>query len=296
MFRSSGGNPFSITQIEKYQMIDILKHQYPITYMCEKLEVVRSSYYKWTSSGRAPWNNYSEEHANIIYEEHYRQKERYGVNRIKHELQNRLRIIFNHKKVRRYLRNMGLLSTNRRRKSLHIQEKKKGSHMNIAPNLLNNNFASSQPHKKLSTDVSYIKCTEGFIYLSAVKDLFNNEIIAYSISNNNDIDLINDTLSQLPKSTGVIHSDQGSLYYSTDYIEKVETLGYKRSMSRRGACWENSPIENWFSQLKQESLYPAGIQSTFDTIQTIKKYVQWYNTGRIQASLSYKSPLQFKLA
>lgn len=296
MFSSSGGNPFNITQIEKYQIIDQLKEQYTISYMCEMLEIGRSSYYKWIESGRAPWNNYNNEHANIIYDEHFRLKQRYGVERLKHEIQNRFGIILNHKKVRSYLRKMGLLSINRRRKPLTLKGNKKGSHTNMAPNLLNNNFTSSQPLEKLSTDVSYIKCTEGFIYLSAVKDLFNKEIIAYSISINNDIDLVKQTLYQLPRKHGIIHSDQGSVYYSQDYIDQLKKLGYERSMSRRGACWENSPIENWFSQLKQESLYPAGIQPVFETIETIKKYVQWYNTERIQASLNYQSPIQFKFA
>ena len=296
MFSSSGGNPFNITQIEKYQIIDRLKERYPIRYMCEKLEIGRSSYYKWITAGRAIWNNYDEDHARIMYNEHFLQKERYGVDRLKHEIQNRLGIIFNHKKVRRYLRNMGLLSTNRKRRSLYVQEQKKGSHMNTASNLINNNFTSSRPLEKMSTDVSYIKCTEGFIYLSAVKDLFNNEIIAYSVSDKNDINLIKNTMEKIPSGVGIIHSDQGAVYASPEYIELLETKGLKRSMSRKGACWENSPIENWFSQLKQESLYPAGIQSAHNTIKTIKKYVQWYNTERIQASLKYQSPIQFRYA
>lgn len=296
MFSSSGENPFNITQREKYQIIEMMKKEYSIKYMCKMLEISRASYYKWVRTGRAKWNNFKNDDADIIYQEHFRLEQRYGVNRLKHEIQNRLGKVFNYKKVRRYLRNMGLLSTNRRRNPINTRIQKKGNHLSMAPNLLNNNFTASRPYQKMSTDVSYIKCTEGNIYLSVVKDLFNKEIIAYSISVRNDIDLVLNTVQKIPKGDGIIHSDQGSQYFSGIYIDYLEKSGFKRSMSRKGACWENSPVENWFSQLKQEALYPKGIQSAYQTMKSIKKYVQWYNTERIQASLNYVSPIQFKFA
>lgn len=99
----------------------------------------------------------------------------------------------------------------------------------------------------------------------------------------------------MPKGNGIIHSDQGALYYSHEYIERTQKKGYTRSMSRQGACWENSPIENWFSQIKQEHIYPLGKITKKQMKKEIKKYVQWYNTERIQKSLKWLSPIKFAL-
>lgn len=296
MFRSSERNPFQATRIEKYQIIEQMRGEYPITYMCRVLEVHRQAYYKWIKKGKPIANNYSIEDANIISEEHHRLKRKYGVERLTQEIRQHLGIVFNHKKVRRYLRIMGLSCVARVRQPLkHKQELRKRNHINMAPNLLDNNFTTDTPRQKLSTDVSYIECTDGWLYLSAVKDLFNNQIIAYSMSNQNNIKLVIDSIKQVTRGCGIIHSDQGSQYFSNEYIATLQQKGYSRSMSRRGACWENSPIENWFSQLKQEHLYPCGKLTKRETRKEIKKYVQWYNTERIQKHLKWLSPIKFAL-
>lgn len=296
MFRSSERNPFAATRIEKYQIIDRLKKEYPVTFMCKALEIRRQAYYKWVRKGKPVMNNYNIEHAKIISEEHHRLERKYGVERLAKEIHQQHNIRMNHKKVRRYLRAMALYCVARVRKPRkHKEELRKRNHINMAPNLLDNNFTTDTPHHKLSTDVSYIECTDGWLYLSAVKDLFNNQIIAHSISIRNNVDLIMNTIKQLPKSNGIIHSDQGSQYYSLEYIEKIQRKGYTRSMSRKGACWENSPIENWFSQLKQEHLYPLGKITRKQARKEIKKYIQWYNTGRIQKGLNWLSPINFAL-
>jgi len=167
----------------------------------------------------------------------------------------------------------------------------------MAKNIIDCNFTSEAPYQKLSTDVSYIKCSNGTLYLSAVKDLFNNEIVSYSVSERNNIDLALDTISKLPdvKEGCIIHSDQGSLYYSWDYRNKLDELNCVRSMSERGKCWQNSPIENWFSQIKEEWLRRIGLKTKDETKVQIKEYVEWYNTQRIQKSLGYLSPVEFRL-
>ncbi len=264
--------------------------------MCKAFEIHRQAYYKWVKKGKPIANNFNEIDANVISEEHFRLEQKYGVERLTEEIKQHLGLVFNHKKVRRYLRILGLSCIARVRKPLkHKAEQKKKNHMNMAPNLLDNNFTTDTPLQKLSTDVSYIECTDGWLYLSVVKDLFNNQIISYSMSNRNDLDLIISSIKRIPPGSGIIHSDQGSQYYGNDYIELVNKLGYKRSMSRRGACWENSPIENWFSQLKQEHLYPLGKLKRKETRKEIKKYVQWYNTARIQKQLHWLSPIKYLL-
>jgi len=176
--------------------------------MCSALEIHRQAYYKWVKKGRPIANNFNCVDAQIISEEHHRLERKYGVERLTEEIKQHLGIIYNHKKVRRYLRILGLSCVARARKTkIKRKELKKGRHMNMAPNLLDNNFTSARPHHKLSTDVSYIECTDGWLYLSAVKDLFNNQIIAYSTSNKNDCDLVIKSVQRLPKGQGIIHSD-----------------------------------------------------------------------------------------
>lgn len=160
-------------------------------------------------------------------------------------------------------------------------------------NKLNNNFTSKNKFDKISTDVSYINCTDGRLYLSAVKDLFNNEIISYFISNRNDMNLIIESLKRVPNHNGIIHSDQGAVYLSPAYKKYMINKGYEISMSHKGHCWENCPIENWFSQLKEEHLRPIGLKTKKETKIEIKKYIEWYNTQRIQKSLGYIAPAKY---
>lgn len=231
-------------------------------------------------------NNFKSDVAKIISEEHYNTKQVYGVLRLKHHIYNKYGLRLNHKLIRRYKNSLNLYTIARKIRPLYFREQKKRSYHLATPNILNNNFTSAHKFQKLSTDVSYIKCTDGRLYLSAVKDLFNNQIISYSVSDRNDTELIISSLRNIPNHNGVIHSDQGSVYLNNAYKRFMNNKGYTVSMSRKGACWENSPIENWFSQLKEEHLRPIGLKTKSQTRLEIKKYIEWYNTQRIQKCLS----------
>lgn len=293
MLCSTDENPLKITNIEKYQIIDALRNEYPIEAICKFLSITSRAYRKWVCKGKPIMYNYNEEDAEIIQVEHYNTREVYGTMRLKHHIIQKYSKVFNHKKILRYKKVLGLKVITRTKNYISNKVNKQKLLEYMAENKIECNFQSEAPYHKLSTDVSYIHCTDGRLYLSAVKDLFNKQIIAYSISERNDTDLVITTIKQIPKANGIIHSDQGSAYYSWEYRKLLEELGYERSMSRRGACWENSPIENWFSQLKEEQLRRLGKQSKKETVENIKEYVQWYNTERIQKDLGYKSPIQY---
>lgn len=237
--------------------------------------------------------NYNSNIAKIISEEHYNTKQVYGVLRLKYHIYNKYDLTLNHKLIRRYKQSLKLHTISRKVRPLYYRDLAKRSYHLATPNILNNNFTSAHKFDKLSTDVSYIKCTDGRLYLSAVKDLFNNQIISYSVSQRNDTELIIESLKHIPYHNGIIHSDQGSVYLNNAYKNYMTNKGYTISMSRRGACWENSPIENWFSQLKEEHLRPIGLKTKLETELEIKKYIEWYNTQRIQKSLSYVAPIDY---
>jgi len=275
----------------------VLKGEYPVSRICNVLIVNRRSYYKWVSIGKPIINNYDKEIAKIISVEHENMKEVYGTLRLKHHIENKYpKVTINHKKIRRYKRALGLTVIVRKPKSLAASRKEEKNLINKAPYVIECNFKSDKPLEKLSSDVSYIKCTDGTLYLSAVKDCFNNEIVSFSTSKNNDRKLIIKSYKNLKGVNGsVINTDQGTVYFSYEYVKLAEKLGFERSMSHKGHCWENCPIENWFSQLKEEWLKPLGKINKKRALQEIKKYIQWYNTERIQKKLGYLSPVQFKL-
>lgn len=259
----------------------------------------RRSYYKWCKIGKPFMNNYNDKIAKIISVEHNELKRTYGTIRLKHHIENKYKndnIKLNHKLIRRYKQFLGLSVIVRKGMSLANKRSKEKNLNNKAPYLIECNFKSEHFGQKLSSDVSYIKCTDGTLYLSAIKDYFNNEIVSYSTSNNNDVNLIIKSYKNVRvNKDSIINTDQGTVYFAYEYIRLAEKFGFKRSMSHKGHCWENCPIENWFSQLKEEWLKPLGKITRKQAKIEIKKYIEWYNTQRIQKKLGYLSPLQYRL-
>ena len=260
------------------------------------LNVKHRSYYKWCQNGKKIANNFNKEHAKIISEEHNKNKSIYGTIRLKHSIEKNYGIKFNHKKIRRYKQLLGLETLKRSKKGLSVSKAKEKNLVNKAQYLIECDFNSDYFGQKLSSDVSYIKCYDGTLYLSAVKDYFNDEIVSYSTSNNNDVNLILESYKNLKlKKDAIINTDQGAVYFAYEYVELAQNMNFIRSMSHRGHCWENSPIENWFMQLKHEWLCQFDKITRKQAKEEIKKYVQWYNTERIQKKLGYLSPVEYRL-
>ena len=231
----------------------------------------------------------------MILEEHENVKGIYGTIRLKKHIENKLKIILNHKLIRRYKHILGIEAIKRTKKGLSVSRAKEKNLTNKAQYLIECNFKSDKPGQKFSSDVSYIKCSDGTLYLSAIKDYFNKEIVSLSMSNNNDINLIIESYKNLkPKDGSIVNTDQGAVYFAYEYVELAETMGFIRSMSHRGHCWENSPIENWFMQLKHEWLCQFDKMTKKQAKKEIEKYVHWYNNERIQKNLGYMSPVQYR--
>lgn len=198
--------------------------------------------------------------------------------------------------IRRYKNILGLETIKRSKKGLQVKNAKEKNLNNKAPYLVECNFKTNKFGTKFSSDVSYIKCSDGTLYLSAIKDYFNNEIVSYSTSNNNNIDLIIESYKDLNNyKNALVNTDQGAVYFAYEYIELAEQLGFRRSMSHKGHCWENCPIENWFFQLKREWLIQFDKLTRKQAAKEIKKYIHWYNNERIQKKLGYLSPVQYRL-
>lgn len=273
-----------------------MKDEFPVTRLCKVLEINRRSYYKWCAKGKPIANNFNYEIANIILEEHKNLNNIYGTFRLKEHIQNTRNLKLNHKLIRRYKNILNISTVSRSKKGLAAYRVKEKNLKNKAQYLIECNFKSDEPNQRFSSDVSYIKCTDGTLYLSAIKDHFNNEIVSFSTSNNNDTKLIIESYKNLiPAKGAIVNTDQGTVYFSDEYIKLSKTKKFIRSMSHKGRCWENSPIENWFMQLKNEWLYHFNNLTKKQAKVEIEKYVHWYNNERIQECLGYLSPIQYKI-
>jgi len=157
-----------------------------------------------------------------------------------------------------------------------------------------------RPNIKMVTDITYISDGTNFHYLSVIQDLFNNEIVAWQLSDRNDVGLVLDTVAQWTRkrdvSKAVLHSDQGFQYTSQAYNTRLEAFGVKGSHSRKATCLDNACIESFFSHLKTEKLYLKQCNSGAEIQQAVEEYIYDYNYHRFQAKLKQRAPIEYRCA
>ncbi|MDV9709289.1 IS3 family transposase [Clostridioides difficile] len=146
-------------------------------------------------------------------------------------------------------------------------------------------------------DITYIPIGKKFLYMNVAKDLFNGEIVAYEISTKMDTKLVNNTVNQLINMNlakdCILHTDQGSQYTSRSYSKRLKDNGIIQSMSRRGNCWDNAPIESFFSHFKSELIYLIDTTAPKEMISLINDYIYFYNNERIQLK-NGMSPIEYR--
>lgn len=180
---------------------------------------------------------------------------------------------------------MGIHSVARKRRAFQAAGGTQGTHR--YPNLLGRDFTATRPNQKWVTDVTYIHTQQGWAYLSTIKDLFDGFIVAHQFGRDNSIGLVTSTI-QLAKDRVkgmrglVLHSDQGAPYVSDPYHALTATLGIIPSMSRRGNCLDNAPMENFFGHLKEEALRRVHNPTFLEAQQIIDEYIYFFNYERIQ--------------
>jgi putative transposase len=221
-------------------------------------------------------------------------KGRYGYRRITMELHNNS-IIINHKTVERLMREDGLKCQVRLKKYRSYR----GTAGKIAPNILERDFKVAFPNKKWVTDVTEFALFGQKIYLSPILDLFNGEIISYTISPHPNLLMVTNMLSKalkgIKKDTELIlHSDQGWHYQHVTYQRMLKKKGIQQSMSRKGNCLDNAVMENFFGLLKSELLYLQKFSSIKNFEYELEKYIDYYNNFRIKEKLKGLSPVMFR--
>ena len=205
----------------------------------------------------------------------------YGYLRV-HIWLERHGIHHNPKTILRVMQKYNLLSVVRRKKYRNY-----GEYLHRYPNLLNRDFKAEKPNQKRVTDISYIKTNQGTLYLSIIRDLFDNSIIAYKTGTEQNINLVLSTIREAKKREKVtaelqLHSDQGFQYTSHAYVKLTKSYNITPSMSRKGNPYDNALAENFFSILKTECIQRAKLQTYEDTRLLIDEYIHFYNNERIQ--------------
>ena len=266
------------------------REKYSISEMCRFFEVSRSGYYGYVSRMDIPAKDLPL--AEKIKECQSECGKTYGYRRV-HTWLERKGIYHNPKTILRVMRKYNLLSVVRRKKYRNY-----GEYLHKYPNLLNRDFHAERPNQKWVTDISYIHTKQGVLYLSIIRDLYDNSIVAYKTGTEQNVNLVLNTIKAAIKKEKVtaelqLHSDQGFQYTSLGYFKLTQSYGITPSMSRRGNPYDNALAENFFSILKTECIYRIKLQ-TFDEARIlIDRYIYFYNHQRIQLKTKL-TPLEMR--
>ena len=260
--------------------------------MLKRIKMARSTYYyniahlESTDKYQAVRKRISE-----IFAQH---NKRYGYRRVYIQLRNEGYAI-NHKTVQKLMQEMQLKSAVRRVRYRSY----KGDVGRVATNILERDFTAQAPNRKWATDVTEFKIGDKKAYLSPILDMYNGEIISYTISDSPDLrmvmNMVNSAIRKVKPQEGlVLHSDQGWHYQHTQYQLALKRNGIVQSMSRKGNCLDNAMMENFFGIMKSELLYLQEFKDMDHFKQELKRYIHYYNNDRITLRLKGKSPVQYR--
>ena len=264
--------------------------------MCRVFSVSRSGYYSWyrrPESRRAIETRRLDAHIRAIYN---KSKGRYGSPKIADEL-NDMGFPVSKNRVARRMKDMGLRSIVRRKH--RVTTDSKHSHP-VADNLLQRNFTTSNPGEAWVSDITYIRTTRGWMYLTVFIDLFSRMVVGWALSSSLSAEMVLAALqrgirNRRPGAGLIIHSDRGVQYACKDFRNVLKKHRFIQSMSRKGDCWDNAVAESFFSILKTELVYHERFKGPEDTLRAIFEYIEvFYNRKRKHSTLGYQTPAQFE--
>lgn len=292
--KDKGINLNTLRNSEKAEIIGALRKRYRLKELLYALHMSKSSYCYQANRLRGP-----DKYVALRTEIHtlfYMVDGRYGYRRIHASLKNS-GIVVSEKVVRRLMKQDGLTVR-------CIRQKKYSSYAGeispAVPNLVNRDFHADAPNTKWLTDITEFSIPAGKVYLSPIIDCFDGLVVAWSIGTSPSAELANSMLDEaitlLKEEHPIIHSDRGGHYRWTGWIERMNTAGLTRSMSRKGCSPDNSACEGFFGRLKNEMFYGRSWKdvSLDDFMATVNNYIHWYNEARIKESLGWMSPLEYR--
>ena len=282
----------------RYAWIEQHREIYATTMMCDLLLVSRSGLN--AARGRAPSKRACDDRQLLeqIRVGHHKHRGRYGRRRMTPEVSEAMGHVVSERRIGRLMREHGLQSHKRRRFRV-VSTDSKHAHP-VAANILERDFEATAPNQKWLADMTYVATDEGWLYLALVLDLFARKLVGWAMSETMPQEL---TLRALDVALGwrnpdaglIHHSDRGSQYAANDYRGKLAALGITVSMSRKGNCWDNAPMESVNGTLKVECVHDMHFETREQARLAIVEYIGYYNRDRRHSSLGYVTPAQFEL-
>ena len=270
---------------------------FPIRIMCEVLGVSRSGYYAWAGRPESARAAADRDLAAQIRAAHEASRGRYGSPRVHAELRAHGRRV-GRKRVARLMRGMGLAARRRRR----FRRTTDSAHaFPVAPNLLGRDFTASAPGRVWLADLTYIRAAEGWLYLAVVLDLFSRRVVGWAMAARLGHELalaaLDMAIARERPAPGLLHhSDRGVQFAAHEYRKRLRRHGMLCSMSRKGDCWDNAPMESFFATLKGELVEERGYLTRDEARADVFQYIEgFYNRRRLHSGLGYLTPEQ-KLA
>ena len=269
-----------------------LRRKFPLRMLLQILKLSRSTFYYHLKQNKQDKYFYAKEKIKELFEAN---KGRYGYRRMTALLRQKS-IPLNHKTVLKLMKSLQIRGKMRKNEKYHSY---KGEVGKIADNLLARDFTASKPFEKLTTDVTQFKVGNEKVYLSPVMDLYNREIISYSVSLHPDLEQIREMLKELttklPKgATPLFHSDQGWQYQHAEFQKYLQKHNITQSMSRKGNCMDNGAMENFFGRLKVEMFYGEKFETVDEFVHRLREYIYYWNNERISLKLKGMSPVQYR--
>ena len=280
----------------RYLYIEQNRSRYRIAKMAQWLQVSKSGYYAWRKRSKSLRCIENEALLQEIIRIHEASRNTYGGRKITHEINRRTEKPVNHKRIERIMRENGIRSKSHKKYKATTNSR---HDLPAAENILNRKFDADGPGQKMVSDITYIPTDEGWLYLAGVMDLCGDKIVGISMGGRMTKELVmsalKDAICHTKAAEGcILHSDRGSQYCSQDYQALAKEHGFIISMSRKGNCWDNAPMESFWWKLKQEWLNGQHFRTREEAKAAVFEYIWiFYNRKRIHEANGYLTPEEY---
>lgn len=285
----------------KYAWIKEQAECFPIATLCKSIGVSRSGFYEWRDRPVSDRRLRHDRLTRAAEDSFESSSHVYGYRKVHDDLaeSGQASLKCSRETVRLIMRENAWFSRVKRR-SRRVLTTDSDHRQPVAQNLLNREFSASRPNEKWLTDITYIETGEGWLYLAAVLDLYSRRIVGWAMDDHMQTVLISSALKRavrhrLPDRGLLHHSDRGSQYASEEYRAMIEINEFEMSMSRKGNCWDNAPMESFFGSLKTEWLKFERLDTREQAKQAVFEYIEvFYNRKRKHQALDYQTPVEFE--
>jgi putative transposase len=279
----------------RFRFIAAEKAYYPVAALCRNLQVQRSGFYAWSKrrlSARAVRNGAAVVHIRAIFRRH---KQNYGSRRVTSELQAE-GIEMGRHRVARLMREDGLRATSRKKFRVTTDSRHR---FPVAENVLGRRFEWPQPNQAWLADITYLWSDEGWAYLNCLLDLHGRRVIGWGVSERLEAStscrVLEKAIAARRPSPGLIHHSDRGVQYACDHYQRIlRRHGITCSMSQKGNCWDNSPMESFFATLKRE-IGETKWPTRSAALHAIARYIAYYNNERLHSTLDYLTPVQYEM-